>query len=49
MVLNREHRVVASIPLPDHPKDLLMDADGKQLIVSQRGGRHRSSTPTPTP
>lgn len=38
MVLNREPRVVASIPLPDHPKNLLMDADGKQLIVSQRGG-----------
>ena len=37
-VLNGEHRVVASIPLPDHPKNLLMDADGKQLIVSQRGG-----------
>ena len=37
-VLNREHRVVASIPLPDHPKNLLMEADGKQLIVSQRGG-----------
>ena len=37
-VLNGEHRVVASIPLPDHPKNLLMDADGKQLIISQRGG-----------
>ncbi|HEY2197610.1 MAG TPA: YncE family protein [Mycobacterium sp.] len=37
-ILNGEHRVVASIPLPDHPKDLLMDADDKQLIVSQRGG-----------
>jgi YVTN family beta-propeller protein len=37
-VLNGEHRVVAGIPLPDHPKNLLMDADGKQLIVSQRGG-----------
>ena len=37
-VLNGEHRVVASIPLPDHPKNLLMDADGKRLIVSQRGG-----------
>ena len=37
-VLNGEHRVVASIPLPDHPKNLLMDADGRQLIVSQRGG-----------
>ena len=37
-VLNGEHRVVASIPLPDHPKDLLMDADGRHLIVSQRGG-----------
>jgi DNA-binding beta-propeller fold protein YncE len=37
-VLNGEHRVVASIPLPDHPKNLLVDADGKQLIVSQRGG-----------
>ncbi|MDT4999541.1 MAG: hypothetical protein QOK12_1646 [Mycobacterium sp.] len=37
-VLNGEHRVVASIPLPDHPKNLLMDADGKKLIVSQRGG-----------
>jgi YVTN family beta-propeller protein len=36
-VLDGEHRVVASIPLPDHPKSLLMDADGKQLIVSQRG------------
>jgi hypothetical protein len=28
-VLNGEHRVVAGIPLPDHPKNLLMDADGK--------------------
>ena len=37
-VLNGEYRVVANIPLPDHPKSLLMDADGKQLIVSQRGG-----------
>jgi YVTN family beta-propeller protein len=37
-VLNGEHRVVASIPLPDHPKNLLMDADGKHLIVSLRGG-----------
>jgi DNA-binding beta-propeller fold protein YncE len=37
-VLNGEHRVVASIPLPDHPKNLLMEADGKQLIVSQRAG-----------
>jgi YVTN family beta-propeller protein len=38
MVLNRGHRVVANIPLPDHPKNLLMDADGKRLIVSHRGG-----------
>ena len=30
--------MVASIPLPHHPKDLLMDADGKHLIVNQRGG-----------
>ena len=37
-VLSGEHRVVASIPLPDHPKNLLIDADGKRLIVSQRGG-----------
>jgi YVTN family beta-propeller protein len=37
-VLNGEHRVVAGIPLPDHPKNLLMAADGKRLIVSQRGG-----------
>ena len=37
-VLSAEHRVVASIPLPDHPKNLLIDADGNQLIVSQRGG-----------
>jgi YVTN family beta-propeller protein len=37
-VLNGEHRVVASIPLPDHPRNLLMDVDGKRLIVSQRGG-----------
>ncbi|MGA8330098.1 MAG: hypothetical protein WB777_12480, partial [Mycobacterium sp.] len=37
-VLSGECRVVASIPLPDHPTSLLMDADGKQLIVSQRGG-----------
>ena len=37
-VLNGENRVVASIPLPDHPKSLLIDADGKQLIVSQREG-----------
>lgn len=38
MVLNSENRVVAGIPLPDHPTNLLMDADGKQLIVSRRGG-----------
>ncbi|MFZ0717076.1 YncE family protein [Mycobacterium sp.] len=37
-VLNGEQRVVASIPLPDHPKNLLMDADGRQLMVSQCGG-----------
>lgn len=37
-VLDGGHRVVASIPLPDRPKKLLLDADGKQLIVSQRGG-----------
>ena len=37
-VLNGGNHVVASIPLPDHPKNLLMDADGKQLIVSQPGG-----------
>ena len=37
-VLNSENRVVASIPLPDHPKNLSIDADGTQLIVSQRGG-----------
>jgi hypothetical protein len=48
-VLNGWHRVVVRIPLPDHPKNRLMDAEGKQLIVSQRGGRHRSSITTPTP
>jgi YVTN family beta-propeller protein len=48
MVLNREHRVVASIPLPDHPKDLLVDADGKQLIVSQRGATSVVDTDTYT-
>lgn len=37
-VLDGGHRAVASIALPDHPKRLLMDADGKQLIVGQRGG-----------
>ena len=37
-VLDGGHRVVATIPLPDGPKTLSMDADGKQLIVSQRGG-----------
>ena len=48
-VLNGEHRVVASIPLPDHPKNLLMDADGRRLIVSQRGGSVSVVEPTPTP
>ena len=37
-VLSSKHHVVASIPLPDHPKDLLMDAVGRQLIVSHCGG-----------
>jgi YVTN family beta-propeller protein len=47
-VLNGEHCVVASIPLPDHPKNLLMDADGKHLIVSQRGGASVVDTDTYT-
>ena len=37
-VLNGENRVVADVPLLDHPENLLLDADGKQLIVSQCGG-----------
>jgi YVTN family beta-propeller protein len=37
-VLDGGHRMVADIPLPDHPKSLLMAADGKQLIVGQLGG-----------
>lgn len=36
-VLNGGHRVVADIPLSDHPKSLVMGVDGK-LIVRQLGG-----------
>lgn len=38
VVLDGEHRVVSGIPLPDHPKNLLLAADGRQVIVGHLGG-----------
>ncbi|WP_406815758.1 YncE family protein [Mycobacterium sp. M23085] len=38
MVLNSENRVVAGIPLPDRPTNLLVNANSKRLIASRRGG-----------
>ena len=37
-VINSRHRIVAKIPVDGYPKNLALDADGKQLFVIHYGG-----------